>query len=411
VSADNEKKLPVGFQLMASDEKFRDNMHSVLDDLRENSPVLKDDQLNRWVLTRHDQITEIVANKNNFARNWEKYSGENTFARMIGTQIKSLFKDLGMIDLDGEEHLRLRKLVAKYFTPKAISSYKPQIETIVDQIFINLKEKESFDFIAEIAAPIPTMVIANVLGVDENDHKDFKLWTEQLIKCVDPGLDEKGMQEVFSAINSIQNYFKNAIQDRVKNPKDDLITKLLLSKEDSQSLTNEEIVTTCLILIIAGNMTTTDLIGNGLVALLKNPNEFQKLKENSSLMPSAVEEMLRYDVPITEIPRISTKETLVGDTKIDKGQTLSLMLAAANHDPSVFKCPHMFNIERNEGQHLSFGGGIHYCLGAHLAKLEIEIVFKKLITNFPDLKLCSDLCERKSVPTMNGFKFIMVKVR
>ncbi len=400
------KNLPKGSALFPQNERFRDGMHEIFDELREHAPILVDDELKRFVVTKANYIREIFHNKTVCVRNWQKYANEDTFAWKMGQQIGSL----GLLDMDGQEHHRQRSLLYKAFNPREIECFRQRIESIVDEIIANVKHKTQFDFIAEFSYLLPTRVMAYVLGIEEGQHKQFKEWSDQLVQSVDPAIDEEGMKKVFAAHLAVGEYFKQMIADRRKNPQDDFMTNLINAHEQEMGdLTVEEIITTCVIFIVAGNVTTTDLLGNGMVALLQNPDQFEKLKNNLNLMPQAIEEMLRYDSPATEVPRVCAETTEIDGITIPKGETLSLMIAAANRDPEVFSCPHMFNVERKEGKHYAFGGGIHLCLGAPLARLEAEIAFKKILEAFPNMTLCPhSSLKRKSVPTLNGYETVIV---
>jgi cytochrome P450 len=204
-------------------------------------------------------------------------------------------------------------------------------------------------------------------------------------------------------------YFRRAIAERRAEPRDDLISSLVRVEESGDRLTDDEIVSMCSLLLTAGNITTTDLIGNGALALLQHPAEMQKLRDDPSLMANAVEEMLRYDAPVTQTGRTPMSDVTVAGCPIAKGQSITPSLASANHDPAANPEPHRFDVKRESPRHLSFGGGIHYCLGAPLARLEARIAFERLLARFPSLALADQALEWKNVPSFRGLARLIVR--
>lgn len=400
--------LPAGTALTALDEHYRNNLHDVLDMLREQAPVYQDNVFQRWVLTKHEDIDKAFRNIASSGRDWE-VAAEGTWGKTV-TPRNGKF---GMVDEDGAKHRRLRGLVSKTFTAKAVSALKPKLEQIADDLINNVKGRESFDFIREIAAPLPTIIMAEVLGVAKKDQESFKRWSEEWILIVDPAITPEMMQVARAANAALDNYFTETVKARSVEPQDDLISRLLHHVNDEgEKLTHQEVATICLQLIVAGNITSTDLIGNGLVALIQNPEQMAKLRAHPELMNKAVEEMLRYDAPVTEIPRFLYNDMQLSGVTVEKGQTLTCNLAGGNHDPAAYKCPHKFDIEREGPPHHTFGGGAHYCLGVHLARLEIAVTFTKLLEAFPVLKLVpGQKLERKAVPTFSGYKQVLVTTR
>lgn len=401
-----DDSLPQGVELTAQDEHYRNHMHEVLDRLRDAGPVYKDDVFQRWVVTRHEPMGKIFRNIAGCGRDWE-VAAEGTW----GSTVTPRNGKFGMVDEDGAEHKRLRGLVSKSFTARAVMEMKPALERIADDLIANLQGRESFDFIREFAAPLPTIIMAEILGVEKQDQEKFKRWSDEWVLICDPAISPEMLQLARAANASLEKYFNETVQARLKERKDDLISKLLHDAEEGEELTPQEVATMCLQLIVAGNITSTDLLGNGLVALLQNPEQLEKLRARPELMDRAVEEMLRYDCPVTEIPRFLYEDVDVDGVTVTKGQTLTLTLAGGNHDPAAYECPHKFDVEREGPTHFAFGGGAHFCLGVHLARLEIQVTFRKLLAAFPVLKLADEPLERKAVPTFSGYKRVMVTTR
>ncbi len=401
----SHKKLPEGNQLTAQDERYRNRMHDVLDEIREVAPVYKDNVFQRWVVTSYDAARKVFKDLAHCGRDWE-VAAEGTWGKTVSPRNGKF----GMVDEDGEKHHHLRSLVSKTFTPKAVEPLRAKLEAIADELIDQVKDQEKFDFIRAIAAPLPTMIMAEILGVDKQDQAKFKQWSDEWVYICDPDVSPEKFELAKAANANLNEYFNKTVQARTLERRDDLMSRLIHDGDGVEKLSSEEVATICLQLIVAGNITSADLIGNGMVALLQNPDQLEKLRANPHLMPLAVEEMLRFDPPVTEIPRFCYDKVNVEGVPIDKGQTLTLNLAGVNRDPKAYQCPHQFNIERQESTHLAFGGGAHFCLGVHLARMEIEITFGKILKAFPVLKLAEPL-ERKSVPTFSGYKKIILSTR
>lgn len=405
----SDPKLPAGTELTARDEHYRNNMHDVLDLLREATPAYHDEVFQRWIITKHEAARKLFKNIASCGRDWE-VSSEGTWGKTVSQRVaegKGNGK-FGMVDVDGEEHRRLRSLVSKMFSPKSVAQFRPMVERIADELIDKVKHLDTFDFIQYIAAPFPTLIMAEILGVERENQENFKRWSEEWILICDPDITPEMTKLAADASTALTGYFARTVADRTLHPTNDLVSRLIHEGEKDELLTTEEIITICLQLIVAGNITSTDLIGNGLVALMKNPEQLKKLRTQPELMSKASEEMLRFDAPVTEIPRFCYTDVEVEGLLIEKGQTLTMSLAGSNHDPAAYKCPHKFDIEREGPSHHAFGGGAHFCLGVHLARLEIEVIFTKVLKAFPTLKLAEQPLERKAIPTFSGYKKIII---
>ena len=405
----NDKKLPEGTQLTARDEHYRNHMHDVLDLLRNESPAYKDEIFQRWIVTKHEAARTLFKNIESCGRDWE-VSADGTWGKTVSQRVaegKGNGK-FGMVDVDGEEHRRLRSLVSKMFSPKAVAQFRPMVERIADELINKVKDLDTFDFITHLAAPFPTIIMAEILGVERENQETFKRWSEEWILICDPDITPEMAKLAADASTSLAGYFAKTVTERKLHPTDDLVSRLIHDGEKNELLSTEEIITICLQLIVAGNITSTDLIGNGIVALLQNTEQMEKLRAHPELISKASEEMLRFDAPVTEIPRFCYTDVEIEGMTVSKGQTLTMSIAGANHDPAAYKCPHQFDIEREGPAHHAFGGGAHFCLGVHLARLEIEVIFSKVLQAFPTLKLVDEPLQRKAIPTFSGYKQVMV---
>lgn len=400
---ETNKALPEGNQLTNRDEYYRNNMNEVLDSLREAGPAYKDNIFQRWIVTAYKSARDVFKNITACGRDWE-VAAEGTWGKTVSPRNGKF----GMVDEDGEKHRRLRSLVSKTFTPKYILPLRPKLESIADQLINQVKDLHSFDFVQKIAAPFPTIIMAEILGVAKEDQEKFKRWSDEWVHICDPDITPE-MHKMATAANlALVDYFTKTVQARYEERKDDLISRLIHDGDEDERLSLQEVATICLQLIVAGNITSADLIGNGLVALLQNPEQMEKLRAHPELINKASEEMLRFDPPVTEIPRFCAENINIDGLKIEKGQTITLNLAGSNRDPKAYRCPHKFDIEREELAHHAFGGGAHYCLGVHLARLEIEVIFTKVLNAFPVLKLADQELQRKTIPTFSGYKKIIV---
>lgn len=403
--------LPNGVALTALDETYREDIHQVLDRLREEAPVHEDTELGRLILTRHDDVRGLLRN-----REWgvdPRKASEDSYVRLItGTNTPEGMQEYqpSMLFLDDPDHKRLRALVSQAFNPRAIEDMRRRTEEITTTLLDELDGADEIDFIRQFAGPLPTLVISDMLGVALNDRDDFKRWSDDLIFSFDPLKDEETTNRMNASGEAMRAYFDETIAARRANPQDDLISELIRAQAADDSLSDDEIMSMCTLLLIAGNVTTTDLIGNGLHALLTHPDQLEKLKANPSLIENAVEEMLRFDSPVTDSARHPFADDEVDGCPVKKGYTTYTSLAAANHDPSVYPEPHKFDIEREDTHHQSFGGGIHMCLGAPLARLEAQIGINAFLARFPNVRFSQSPGKRRHLPSFRGFETLPVRL-
>ncbi|MEQ9146146.1 MAG: cytochrome P450 [Parvibaculaceae bacterium] len=408
---DHDTPMPKGVELTALDETYREYPHSVLDRLREDAPVHPDPELGRVFITRHDDVRRILRDKD-----WgvdPRKSAPDAYVRLItGTATEdgmASFKP-SMLFLDDPEHKRLRSLVSQAFNPRSIEAMRGRTEAITEELLNEMDGKSEIDFIQAFAGPLPTLVIAEMLGVSLEDRDDFKRWSDDLIFGFDPLRDPSVSERMEKSREAMEAYFIATIAERRANPADDLISDLLRAQEKDDSLTDQEILTMSVLLLIAGNVTTTDLIGNGMHALLTHADQMEKLKARPGLIENAVEEMLRYDSPVTDSGRFPLADTKLDGCPVRKGQSVTTSLAAANHDPSVYPDPHRFDIEREDTHHQAFGGGVHMCLGAPLARLEAQIGINAFLKRFPDVRLSDKAGKRRHLPSFRGFETLPVRL-
>jgi len=398
-----EEHVPTGVELTALGQDFRNNPYPLLEELRTKEPIHRDEQLKRWFLTRHDDVDRVVNDRTMSAD--PRKAGPDTYMNLFRGELGTDDADYqpSILFLDPPDHTRLRGLVTKAFTPRSIEKMRPRIQEIVDELLDAVAGEDSFDLMDKFAMPLPTIVIAEMLGVDPADQADFKRWSDDSVMGFNPMLTEEERKVVEAAGNAMYEYLVAAVEKRRNEPGDDLISSMIAVEEAGDQLTNQEIVTMSSLLLAAGNVTTTDLIGNGVLAFLKHPKELQKLRNDPSLIKNGVEEILRYDGPVVNTGRIVIEDSVdIDGCPIPKGDSILTSLAGANHDPAVYPDPDVFNITREDTHHHAFGGGIHYCLGAPLARIEAEVALGTLFGRFPHLRLADEPLEYRRLPTFRG---------
>ena len=373
--------LPTGIQLTALDPTFRADPYPILARVRAEEPIHRDTELGRIFYTRHDDVAAILRDLEMLSD--PRKGNPGSFSREFLARGDDA--PPSMLLMDDPEHRRLRELVRHPFAPRAVERWRPRARAVARRVIDALPEGE-FELIAEVANPIPTVVIAELLGIDPDMHARFKAWSDAVIvTAFSPVNDPADVEAAEAAHAQLVAFFEAEIERRRQQPGDDLISDMLRAEAAGDRLREAEIVGQCNLLLLAGNLTTTDLIGNGVKALLDHPQETAKLRARPELMKNAVEEVLRYDSPVTNSGRIAHKDLEIGGEKVLQGESLSVSLAAANRDPAVYPEPDRFDVERQDVHHHAFGGGRHFCLGAHLARLEAAEALQALLDRFPRL--------------------------
>ena len=293
-----------------------------------------------------------------------------------------------MLFSDPPVHTRLRKLVSRDFTPRRIREMEPRIRELTNMLLDKVKERGDFEVMRDLANPLPVMVIAEMLGVEPELYATFKRWSDAIVSG-DNTLPGNPLPADFTtSVDDLRAYFSAQIEKRRKTPGPDLVSALVAAHTESDALAAAELMAFVILLLLAGNETTTNLIGNGMLALGRNPDQMKMLQRDASLLPRAIEEMLRYDGPVQSTARFTKSDVELSGTFFPAGFPIFVILAAANRDPAQFPDPDRFDVTRDPNDHLAFGEGIHFCIGSPLARLEAQIAFSAMLERFPKLRLC-----------------------
>lgn len=379
--------------------QFRENPYPLYQYLLASAPVQWNDILGAWTLVRY---ADVVASLTDV-----RFSADRTTQGLPELpETYQLAKS--MLVSDPPDHTRLRALVQKAFTPRMVEQLRPRIIAIVGELLERIAQRsDAVDLITELAYPLPVVVIAELLGVPAEDRVRFHEWSAVLAASLDPLVSEELANRVPIARDALHAYLREIIAERRKQPRADLISALVAVEERGDALSEPELVVMCTLLLIAGHETTVNLIGNGMYALLRHPDQMRKLREDPSLITSAVEELLRYDSPVQMTGRIAMEPAEIGGHTVQAGEWILPLLGAANHDPVQFSNPEDLDLSRNPNAHVAFGRGIHFCLGAPLARLEGQIAIGALVRRFPDLALAGEPVRRKQI-TLRGLQSLPV---
>jgi cytochrome P450 len=349
--------------------------------LRDHSPVYWVESLKSWAVSRYDDVASI-------AKNTQLFSSAPIIPAILGDQ-NPVPEVNWMISADPPAHTALRKLVNKAFTPRMVAALEPRINEIVAQLLDQIAEKGGeFDLVHDFSTPLPLMVIAQMLGIEPERYREFKQWSDDMIRAT--GGEEVSPAErerLRGSMDEMRSYFEQAIAERRRNSREDLIGALVRAEEDHHQLTAREVLAMCLLLLLGGNETTTNLIGSTVLTLLSHPAELAKVRADLTLVPQMIEEMLRYEAPAQALLRQATADTKIAGSTIPAGSGVMILYGSANRDERQFPNPDVFDVTRNPQEHLAFGFGIHYCIGAPLARLEARIAMDAFLRRFPKVSL------------------------
>ena len=343
--------------------------------LRAEHPVYRIEGLGAYTISRYDDVL--------FALNHPELLSSTGITE---TRIRDENEPTTMLIFsDPPDHTRLRNLVNRGFTPKMVADLEPRIRQVTNELIDRIEVAGETDLIADLAMPLPVTIIAEILGVDPDHKDDFKRWSDWIVLDFGGQVAEEDKERQQQDMDAFRSYFEEIVALRRAAPKDDLISALVRAEEEQGALTSDELLAFIVLLLVAGNETTTNLIGNAIIALLDHPDQLAKLRAAPSLVPNAVEEALRYDAPVQFLLRRATRDVELAGATIAEGSFVSVIFASANRDERRYPDAERFDVTRDAQGHLAFGHGIHFCLGAPLARLEGRIALEALLSRLPDL--------------------------
>jgi cytochrome P450 len=316
-----------------------------------------------------------------------------------------------LLAVDPPDHTRYRRLVSKAFTPRAVAALQTRVEETAEELLDAMARHESVDLVAAYAAPLPVRIIAEILGVPQHMHQQLLEWGNEAAVTLDPALSYRTFKRAADALREMHLWLDHHLAELRRNPGDDLMSQLASLKDDGDMMTDVELRATALLVLGAGFETTVNLIGNGTMALLRHPEQLAILREEPSLWDNATDEILRWDSPVQATARVAREETEIAGVTVPAGKFVTMMVGGANRDPDVFADPHELDVRReNARDHLAFSAGIHFCLGASLARLEGAVALRKLFERFPDLRL-DGLPQRRPLRVLRGYEHFPVALR
>src|SRR6266566_1556245 len=371
------------YQLL--DPEVLANPYPLYERLRTESPVYWDPYLHAWVVTRYADVITVL----------HDFSADRTptpeqFAAMGLSELGPIAQVMmrQMLFMDAPAHTRLRGLASTAFTPARVEALRSHIRDIVDDLMAPLLRAGRMDVINDLAAPLPAIVTAEMLGVPTSDCEKLKAWSADFAEVLGNFQHNPDRtKRTLLCVEEMSAYFRDAIQRMKTEPREGLIHSFMTAEIDGDRLTEEEIIANCIVTMVGGQETTTNLIGNGVLSLLRNPDQTQRLRDDLSLIPSAVEELLRYESPSQQTARICPDDTELGGKSIRKGQAVIAVMAAGNRDPERFPDPDRLDITRADNRHLAFGWASHFCFGAALARIEGQVAFELMLRRLPNWAL------------------------
>lgn len=389
---------------------FLRNPYPFYDEIRTEAPVLFWPEGNMWLFTRHDDINALLRDKR-LGRTMDHIISrvERGIPPVPDAELPFYkLSEHSMFDKEPPDHTRLRSLVHKVFTPRRVENLRGRIQVIADGLLDKVQPQGRMEILEDFAVPLPVTVIAELLGVPEADRHLLRPWSRDIVAMYElDHTDEQSRRAVQAAIE-FSDYLRVLARQRRRNPQDDLITALALVEESGDQLTEDELISTCVLLLNAGHEATVNVIGNGMLALFQHPDQMMALRSDPALISSAVEEMMRYDTPLQLFRRWVLEDIHYDGFAFTQGSEVALIFGAANRDGERFPNPHQFDIAREDNAHISFGGGIHYCLGAPLARLELQIAIAALLRRLPNLHLEGDTPQYRSAYVIRGLQNLNV---
>lgn len=391
--------------------EVRRNPFPVYSQLQDDDPVHWSESLRSWVLTRYDDVRQVamsdVMSPDRLRPFYAQLKGER---REILAEVMR-YLSLWMVFRDPPEHTRLRRLVGTAFTPRSIEALADPVGRVVDQLLDALPRNQSVDWAQQVAMPLPAYVILDLLGIPHQSYADLKAWSDELRAFVGSSrADPDRYNRARHGATQLAGFFREVIAARRAAPGEDFVSRMITARDEQGSLSEDELVATCMLVLFAGHETTTHLLSNSANALLDHPDQLQRLRDNPALINPAVEEFLRYDGPSNAITRVVSADHEIGGKLLRSGDRVFAMVNAANRDPRRFDNPQGLDIARQNNRHLTFGFGLHFCLGAPLARLEAQLCFAGLIRRFGKIERAAGETEWIDSLSMRGLSRLPIQL-
>ncbi|MFG2178202.1 cytochrome P450 [Streptomyces abikoensis] len=360
--------------------------------LRAAGPVHRFEPTGQWLVPRHADVSSLLRDRR-LGRTYLHRFGHEEFGRTPPPPEHEPFhtlNDQGLLDLEPPDHTRIRRLVSQAFTPRTVERLAPVVRRLARELVDGLLADGGGDLMTSLAEPLPVAVIAEMLGIPAADRGLLRPWSADICGMYELNPGEEAARRAVRASTEFSAYLRELIAARRADPGDDLISALIVAHDEGDRLTEQEMVSTCVLLLNAGHEATVNTTGNGWWALFRHPEQLAALRADHGLLPGAIEELMRYDTPLQLFERWVLDDIEIGGTLIPRGSEVALLLGSANHDPDRFPAPERLDLARADNPHLSFGAGIHYCLGAPLARLELAASFGELLRRAPGLRLVTE---------------------
>jgi cytochrome P450 len=361
-------------------------------ELRRDSPVLYDEATDHWLVARYEDVNALLRDRR-FGRTYHHLATHAEMGRPEEPEWHAPFWNLiraGILDMEPPDHTRVRRLVAKAFTPRYVEGLRPMVQRVMDSLVDDVAGAGEFDILPTLAEPLPVTVIAEMLGVPEDDRHQLRPWSADICKMYELNPPLESQRDAVRASSEFSQYLRELSRERRARPRDDLISALTQVVDEGETLTEDELVGTCVLILNAGHEATVNSTLIGWWTLFRYPDRLKELRGDRSLLPSAIEELLRFDTPLQMFERWVLEPFELHGHHIPRGAELGLLFGSANRDPNAFEHPDELDLEREPNPHLTFGNGIHFCLGAPLGRLELQVSFATLLDRFPDLELVEE---------------------
>ena len=375
-----------------NDLSFVADPYDVYRELRRDSPVLYDEATDHWLVSRYDDVNALLRDRR-FGRTYHHVATDEEMVREPAPQWHDPFWDLiraGVLDMEPPDHTRVRRLVAKVFTPRYVEGLRPTVQRIMDGLVEDLDGAGEFDLLPAIAEPLPVTIIAEMLGIPEADRANLRPWSADIVKMYELNPSLQYQEDSVRACVAFSASLRELARERRRTPREDLISPLAQVVDEGETLTESELVGTCVLLLNAGHEATVNSTVIGWWTLFRHPEQLERLREDRALLPTAVDELLRFDTPLQMFERWVLEPFELHGREIPKGAELGLIFGSANRDERVFPDPDVLDLARDPNPHLTFGAGIHFCLGAPLGRLELQTSFATLLDRFPAMELVEE---------------------